>query len=274
MITLSGFADEISTDLEKQLDVMASEGISHIELRGVWGKNVMHLSQDEFHHINNRLREREFKVSSIGSPVGKAKITEDFADQIALLKRAIRIAQFFKAPYIRLFSFYIPEGENPANYRNEVLSRLKQFSTIAEQEGIVLLHENEKRIYGDVASRCQDIMSACDSPYLRCAFDPANFIQCQVKPMTDAYPQLEPYVSYIHVKDAMLASGQVVPPGDGDGELMELVHALKKRNFSGYASLEPHLARADTPVEERPALFLTAIRAFKKLLDEAELPYN
>lgn len=35
MVTLTGFADEISPHLEEQMNVLESEGISHIEFRGV-----------------------------------------------------------------------------------------------------------------------------------------------------------------------------------------------------------------------------------------------
>jgi sugar phosphate isomerase/epimerase len=275
MVTLTGFADEISADLEQQLDVLSSEGISHIEFRGVWGKNVLKLSDEEIAKVKGRLDERGFKVSSIGSPIGKIKITDDFAPHFEDYKRAVYLAQYFQAPYIRIFSFFIPDGEEPAKYRDEVMSRMKRIVALAEQEGVTLVHENEKDIYGDTGERCRDILAECNSSRLQCAFDPANFVQCKVRPMIDAYPLLESYVSYIHIKDAVMASGKVVPAGDGDGELRALIGELKARNYAGFMSLEPHLQAAGTfQGFSGPDLFVVAVKALKKLLAEADIKWN
>ncbi|ULL18109.1 sugar phosphate isomerase/epimerase [Paenibacillus sp. H1-7] len=275
MITLTGFADEISPDLELQLDVMASVGISHIELRGVWGKNVLDLSDEEVAQIKKRLDERGFRISSIGSPIGKISVTDDFEPHLIRFRRAIELSRAFEAPYIRIFSFFIPEGHDAGDYREVVLDRMKQLTRIAEQEGAQLLHENEKDIYGDIGERCLDILQACDSPHLRGAFDPANFVQCGVRPMTEAYPLLAPYVDYIHIKDAKMGSGKVVPAGEGDGELRELVRELKQRGYAGFMSLEPHLSAAETfQGYSGPELFVTAVEALKKLLVEQDVVWN
>ncbi|TVY10280.1 sugar phosphate isomerase/epimerase family protein [Paenibacillus cremeus] len=275
MVTLSAFADEISPDLEVQLDVLASEGISHLEFRGVWGKNVLKLTDEEIAKVKERLDARGFKLSSIGSPIGKIKITDSFEPHLEEFKRAIYLAKYFGAPNIRLFSFFLPEGEDPSAYRDEVLSRMKQLVTLAEQEGVQLLHENEKDIYGDISERCLDIVQSCDSPNLRCAFDPANFVQCGVRPMTEAHPLLAPYITYYHIKDALMESRKVVPAGEGDGQLQELISVLKKQGFGGFLSLEPHLSSAEAfKGFSGPGAFVLAVRALKKLLVEAKLEWN
>ncbi|SDO03704.1 Sugar phosphate isomerase/epimerase [Paenibacillus sp. yr247] len=275
MITLTGFADEISPDLEVQLDVLASEGISHIEFRGVWDKNVLKLTDDELARVKERLDARGFKVSSIGSPIGKIKITDSFEPHMEDFKRAIYVAKYFSAPFIRIFSFFIPEGDDPTVYREEVLSRMKQLTRLAEQEGVQLLHENEKDIYGDTGERCQEIFLACDSSNLRGAFDPANYVQCGVSPMTEAYPLVAPYIAYYHIKDALTESRKVVPAGEGDGQLQQLVQVLREQNFNGFLSLEPHLSAAG-PFQgfSGPELFVVAVKALKKLLVEAHLEWN
>lgn len=257
------------------MDVLASEGISHIEFRGVWGKNVLKLTDEEAARVKERLRARGFKISSIGSPIGKIKITDPFAPHLEDFKRAIHLAHFFEAPYIRIFSFFIPAEEDPASYRDEVMNRLGQITKLAEQEGVTLLHENESHIYGDTGERCRDILETIGSATLQCAFDPANFVQCKVQPMMEAYPLLESHIAYIHVKDAIRESGKIVPSGDGDGQLRELVAALKARKFAGFMSLEPHLQAAKTfQGFSGPDLFVVAIRALKKLLTEAELTWK
>lgn len=275
MVTLTGFADEISPDLEVQLDVLASEGISHLELRGVWGKNVLDLTDEEVGRVKARLSERGFKVSSIGSPIGKIKITDPFEPHIERFRRAVYVAREMEAPYIRIFSFFIPEGDDPAVYREEVLSRMKQLARLAEQEGIVLLHENEKEIYGDNGERCLEILQACDSPKVRAAFDPANFVQCGVRPMTEAFPLVKDYIAYFHIKDALMESGKVVPAGEGDGELEAMIAEVKRQGYNGFLSLEPHLSAAETfQGFSGPELFVVAVRALKKLLTEAGIEWN
>lgn len=275
MVTLTGFADEISSDLEEQLNTLESEGISHLELRGVWGKNVLQLSEEETAQVKKRLDERGFRVSSIGSPIGKISITDDFAPHLKQAEHAVKLATFFGAPYVRIFSFYIPRGEDAGSYRDEVLSRMKQLAKLAEAEGVVLLHENESHIYGDTGERCQDILAACSSAHLRAAFDPANFVQCRVAPFTQAYPLLNDYVAYIHIKDALKGTGAVVPAGEGDGQLQELFQELKRIEYSGFMSLEPHL-KAEGKLEglTKPQLFVAASQALKRLLAEQGMSWS
>ena len=82
---------------------------------------------------------------------------------------------------------YIPEGKDPADYREEVLKRWKEFLKAAEGTGIVLLHENEKEIYGDTPERCLDLVESLNSDYFRLTFDTANFVQCGVEPYPKAF---------------------------------------------------------------------------------------
>jgi sugar phosphate isomerase/epimerase len=153
------------------------------------------------------------------------------------------------------------------------MNRMKQLCQLAEQAGITLLHENEKHIYGDTGERCQDILEACGSPRLRAAFDPANFVQCGVDPMMDAYPLLREHIGYIHIKDALRENGRVVPAGDGDGGLRELIAELRKREYQGFLSVEPHLKKH---MQDRtaPECFVIAVRSLKKLLSEAGVDWN
>lgn len=274
MITLTGFADEISQDLEEQLDVLESENIRYLELRGVWGKNVLNLTDEEVFKIKERLDDRGFGVSSIGSPIGKIQVTEDFVGHFQDAKRAVNLAKLFGAPYVRIFSFYIPQGEHE-QHRAEVMDRLRQLTQLAERTGVKLLHENESHIYGDTGERCHDLLSSIASPHLRAAFDPANFVQCGLRPIEQAYSLINGYVSYVHVKDAIRGTGSVVPAGEGDGQLSELIQELKRVGYSGFMSLEPHLRAAGRfDGFSHPQLFVTASQAIKKLLAEQKLEWN
>ena len=121
MFTISAFADEISPDPQKQVDVLKSCGVRHIEFRSIHGTNVLALSDDELARVAAALAARGVGVSSIGSPIGKIGIADDFAPHLEDFKRALHAAHTLDAPFIRIFSFFMPEGGDPARYRGEVL---------------------------------------------------------------------------------------------------------------------------------------------------------
>ncbi|NLN29387.1 MAG: sugar phosphate isomerase/epimerase [Firmicutes bacterium] len=270
MWTLTGFADEISPELQEQLDTLESEGLRHLEFRAVWGKNVLDLSDEEVDRVAKGLGQRGVMVSSVGSPIGKIGINDDFDEHLKRFERALWCAKRLDAPYIRIFSFFVPKGE-ARSYRDEVLRRLRSLAERAEKEGIILLHENEKEIYGDVPERCLDIVESVGSPNLRLVWDPANFVQVGIKTPYDAgYEMLRPYIEYIHVKDALFENGQNVPAGEGDGQIPETVAALRDSGFDGFFSMEPHLQVAERfSGFSGPELFKKATQAFKAILKDA-----
>lgn len=269
MVIISAFADEISPDLTEQLDVLESEEIRHLEFRGVWKKNVLDLSDDELRTVRNEFDARGVKVSAIGSPIGKILVTDDFQAHLKRFERALHVAQFFNTSYIRIFSFFIPPATTPEQHRTEVLARMSEMVRRADDAKITLLHENEKEIYGDVPERCVDLLDTCASPGLRAAFDPANFVQCGVKPFDEAFLPLKSHIEYVHIKDALFKGGRVVPAGEGDGNLREVLRALFNDGYHGFLSIEPHLAQASAfQGFSGPDLFKVASRALKHLLAE------
>ena len=267
MWTLTGFADEISPDLEKQLETLAQESMGYMELRSVWNTNVLDLTDDELDRVRSSTAQRGIRISSIGSPIGKVPVTDPFGPHLERFRRALYAADVMGAPYVRIFSFFVPEGEEPEQYREEVIDRLGIMAGEAEDSGVTLLHENEREIYGDIPSRCLDILAGVGSSALRAAWDAANFVQCGVGPYKEGYASLRPYIEYVHVKDALSGSDTVVPAGEGDGQWPETLSALRASGFDGFFSLEPHLASAGTYSGfSGPELFRKATGAFKELL--------
>ena len=275
MWTLSGFADEIDDDLEKQCAVLNRLGIAHIELRSAWGVNVLDLTDEQVDRAREILGRHDIAVSSIGSPIGKVAIDDDFDEHLARHDIALARAATFEAPYIRLFSFFIPEGDDPDSHRDEVLRRMSALADRATGRDVVLLHENEKNIYGDIPRRCVDIVESVGSPVLRLAWDAANFVQCGVRPYTDGYAGLRPHLAYVQVKDALLETGEVVPAGAGDGETVETVRALREDGFDGFFSLEPHLQSAGAMGGfSGEDLFAKAHEAFSGILRAEGITYR
>lgn len=273
---LTGFADEIAPDLETQLDVLDELGVEYLDLRSVDDTNVLDLSDDSVERIKQTLEERGFEVSSIGSPIGKVDVTADFESHLDRFERALSVAEAFETEYIRLFSYYIPEGEDPADYREEVLYRMRTKAEMAERRGITLLHENEKDIYGDTPERCYDIMRSVDSPHLRAIFDPANYVEIGVQAYPDALMQQIEYVEFLHVKDAVFGKrGEIVPPGEGDASIAAVLEAFQNRGFQGFVSLEPHLVDAGPKGGySGPEAFRTASHALTDILDSLDAQYR
>lgn len=245
---ISGFSDEITDEFTAQLDAMQELGIDHVEVRNLAldGKPkavIVDLSEDELHAAKRELDKRGMRVSAIGSPIGKIGIDDDFEAHLARFQGALRAADIFETSYIRMFSFFMPEGDDPAQHRDEVMRRLQALCDAARQHrpDILLLHENESDIYGDTPARCKDIFETVGAENLRLTLDPANFVACGVKPFTEAYPALKPWLHYMHVKDKESQKGKVVVAGAGSAEWRELLGALKADGYAGFFSLEPHL---------------------------------
>jgi sugar phosphate isomerase/epimerase len=281
---LSAFGDEVASDLEDQVAVLEANGVGAIEVRSAWGVNVLELGEERLERAAALLREAGIAVSAIGSPVGKAPIEDDFDLELARLRSAFDAAKRLGTERIRVFSFFIPEGRH-AEFRDEVLRRLTAFAREAEAAGLQLVHENESYIYGDDPEHCRDLVESVASPALGIAFDPANFVQVGAAPFDSAWRLLAARVTHFHVKDAVQVDrgsgptyparapewqlmASVRPPGEGEGQLRELLGALDRSGYGGYLVIEPHLQfhLPDLGPAER---FAVAVGALRRLLGEA-----
>lgn len=249
-------------------------GIAYLELRSAWGVNVLHLSDEQLDQAEKVPAAHSLAVSSIGSPIGKVNIDDNFDAHLLRFDRALEVAARFAAPYIRIFSFFLRPEQSPADYRNEVVRRMRVMAERAERAGVVLLHENEKEIFGDIPERVLDIVESVNMPSLRLAWDAANYVQVGVTPFTAAYEMLKPYTVYIQVKDAILATGEVVPAGEGDGQVPETVRALRADGYDGFFSIESHLGSANQLGGFSGSdHFVRATKAFTGILDSEGVTY-
>jgi sugar phosphate isomerase/epimerase len=274
MWTLSGFIDEISDDFSEQCKVAADLGLRYVEVRSAWGTNILDLDDIQLATVRETLAEHGLKASSIGSPIGKISVDDEFPPHLERMRHAVEVAKTLEAPYIRLFSFFIPEGTGPDSWRDEVLARMSALAEAAADADVILVHENEKEIYGDIPRRCLDIVTSVSSPKLQLAWDPANFVQVGVRPFTEGYAMLRPHVGYIQIKDALLVDGSVVVAGAGDGEVPETVRALRADGFDGFFSLEPHLGEYTAyGALSGPELFTKAWKGFTDILSSEGIQY-
>ena len=241
MWTLSGFSDEIDDDFATQCEVVTGLGLRYIELRSAWGTNILDLDADQLASVQQILAEHGLQVSSIGSPIGKIRITDDFEPHLERMRHAVEVARLLQAPYIRLFSFFIPEGDDPDDHRDEVITRMRAIADVAEQGGVIAVHENEKEIFGDIPRRCLDIVTDGRLPESQAAWDPANFVQCGVKPFSEGYATCGRTPSTSRSRTRCSPTPPWCVAGAGDGEVAETIRALREDGFDGFFSLEPHL---------------------------------
>ena len=236
---LSAFTDEYSQDFKTQIKGMLENQIKYTEIRGVNGKNISELSIDEAKEIKKMLDDNGLAVWSVGSPLGKIKLSDDIGRHIDLTKHVCELANILETPRIRVFSFYVPDTSDISPYRKQVTEYMDMMLQASKPYGTVLCHENEKGIYGEKVEGVLDIMNTFHGEYT-CIFDPANFVQADVKPYPDAFDKLGKYIYYMHIKDCR-ADKTVAPAGKGIGNIPEILSELNKRDGNVVLTVEPHL---------------------------------
>lgn len=240
---LSAFADEVSSDFTKQLDYLKSRDISYIEPRNINGTGVAAITLEEAKNAKKMLDDYKIGVSSVGSPIGKISVEDDFADHIRLFEHVMDIAEIFETKNIRMFSFFYPKDTDVHTHRAAVLARLEILLELAEKRGLTLCHENEKAIYGEAPEDCLDLMKHFDGR-LKSVLDMGNFAFCQKDPMK-GYEYLAPYIEYIHIKDAFYDT-RIVPAGQGEGKVFEILSAYNKyTDKDTFLTMEAHLTVFD-----------------------------
>jgi len=272
MIRICAFADEADKTVKGQIEALKRNGLSLIELRVVDGKNVSELTEEEARAYAEQFRSEGITVWSIGSPLGKVTLEEDFEEYLKLVRHVCKLAKIFGTDKIRMFSFKEAK-ENEAL----VFENLRRMVKVAKEEGVQLYHENEKGIYGDVPERILKIMENVDG--LKYVYDPANFLRGRLS-AEETIAALYDKTDYFHVKDVIIAKNEQVPAGHGDGKIDVLVSRVPA-DVERVFTIEPHLkVAAPDDFEKIAALkaenkryftdaheaFDTAVTAFKQVL--------
>jgi len=279
VFTISAFADEISADPREQIAVLKKCGIRHIEFRSIHKTNVLALSDEQIREFKKLLDGEGFKLSAIGSPVGKYPIDQPFEAHLDKLERAIELCGVLSTPNIRIFSYYPPGNDanfDPKNWpahRDEVMHRMKVMAELAAKNGLTLFHENEHRIYGDSPERVRDLLATVDSPNLRAAYDAANYTYGNYDPI-EGWEKTKSFTAHLHIKDWKKgghAAGHEhgVLAGSGDGHIEHSIRDAVKMGYRGFAVMEPHLrGGSSTGGHTGPDLFPPAVEAFRRIMKD------
>ena len=234
----SAFADEAGVSLDEQISALVGNGIRYIEPRNIGGKSIIDFTDEEIIEIRDRLLENGIKVGSVGSPIGKYPIGDDFDSYLPKVKRTIEIAKLLGTKYVRMFSFFVKQSELKEN-RDEVIRRLRVMVELAKENDVVFCHENESEIYGQMPAEVRDILENVDG--LGGIFDPANYRMNNADIMEGIKATLINF-KYMHIKDAIYERQAIVPAGEGEGMIGEVIDIINENTDNlVYLTLEPHL---------------------------------
>ena len=268
MIKLCAFADEAEESLAGQIAALKRNGIGYLELRSISGKNVKDFTLDEAKAYQKTLSENGIKVWSIGSPLGKVDIDCDFAEYEKTVRHVCTLANIFGAKRIRMFSFF-----NAYEKKDKVFLYLRKMVEIANEYGVLLCHENEKEIYGDTLERVLELKEQVKG--LAFVYDPANYLQVGEK-ACDTLCKAHGISEYYHIKDVIVATDELVPAGEGDGEIGELIARIDGdavltlephlKTFAGYAAIDNTVMKNKYSFKDGNEAFDAAVRALKGLL--------
>ena len=272
--SLSAFGDEIAPDLDEQLKTLVELEVCGLDLRGAWGTNVLHMDDELVEKVAATCARHGVTVACLGSPIGKSPIVEPIETEMQNLGRIFQVGEAVGCRSVRLFSFYPPDtstNEAYDQYVDAAVERLGRLTRMAEEAGFTLLLENEKGIVTDTLARCETVVKAVGSPSLRFLWDSANFIQVGEERVVErGWPMVGELIGYVHIKDAVLSDGHVVPAGEGDGQLPLLLSKLKDAGYQGVLALEPHLKIAghSTGFSGADGMRI-AVTALRKVMAEA-----
>ena len=244
-VMISGFYDEVAFSLDEQIALLNELNEKYMCPRRIDNKNIADYTLEEFvANIKPRLDANGIAFSSIGSPIGKVDVNDEegFQKQLIKLKELVKIAQVMNCKYIRIFSFFMPKDCDIKDYHDIVIDKLKKFLECVEGTDIVLLHENEKGIYGAEDTICLELYKELNHPQFKLCYDASNFIQVGVDP-NKAFHLLKDYVVYYHMKDCDKETGVEVPLGMGDTDYKMIFDELYNRGYEGFMTLEPHTAK-------------------------------
>ena len=244
----SGIADEAGQPIATQIKAHQELGWEHLELRMVDNTNITQLSDDDFQRTFDAVTEAGMKVSCFGSAIANwaRPITCNAAIDIDDLKHSIPRMHQFGTPFIRVMS-YPNDKDSPLSendWRNEAIKRMKVLAEIAEDNGIIMAHENCSGWGGETAENSNILIGEVDSPALKIVFDTGNPVSYGQNSW-DYYQSVKNDIVYIHIKDAQyIEDGEehYTMCGDGDGYVKEIVGDLLANGYAGGISIEPHLA--------------------------------
>lgn len=265
---LSVINDEITQDFGRACEVAAQEfGLQFIEIRAMWGKNIMRLDEKEIAEARKILEKYKLRVSTIASPIFKVdwpgaptskfspkreQFGADFTfeQQDELLDRGFELLRVFRVDRIRIFDFWRLDDQQP--YRTAIDDKLMEAAKKAGKRDVTLLLENEPSCNTATGAEAARTLRAVRSPNLKLNWDPGNAASHGEIAYPDGYRDIpKDRIGYIHCKDVVRNEGKYewMKMGAGIIDYVGQYRALKKDGYRGVVSLETHWRGAGTAEE-------------------------
>jgi sugar phosphate isomerase/epimerase len=256
---IAAITDEFSPDLETAVRSMSEIGMTGAELRMVFGKNIIDLTDEELDRAIAIVRSRGLEIISIASPLLKcvlpdapgvdARFQQDmfaskhtFADQPRLTARAFEIAGRTGARIIRVFSYW--RTVRPEACFERVVETLRSLADQAARHNLTIGLENEHACNIATGEETARLLAALDHASLKIVWDPANALVSGEVPFPDGYRKLPPArIVHVHAKDCKIADNHKytwVELGAGDIDWKGQMAALDRDGYRGWISLETH----------------------------------
>ena len=271
----SGISDEAGKTIDRQIAAHRELGWSYLELRTVEGVNLTQLPDEAFDRVYAAVTEAGMQVSCFASAIANwaRPITCDPDIDRQDLARAIPRMHRFRTQFIRVMSYpNDPQHPVPEDaWRREAIARMRELARMAEDGGVILLHENCSGWGGLSAENSNILLGEVNSPALKVVFDTGN-------PVTYGQNAWEYYlavrrdIAYVHIKDARKVDGvdHYTMCGDGDGYVREILADLKQSGYDGGLSIEPHLTtviHTGQTCDDADALYGSYVAYGRRLID-------
>jgi L-ribulose-5-phosphate 3-epimerase len=250
--------DEVSDDFATAVAWAAEHGLGYVEIRSLWGSNVIALTEDQIRVVEELLARYSLRVSGIASPVFKCALDAahppqvrgdlfgsdeaDLAQHEVWLTRALALASRLKAPYVRIFSFW--REPKPTDVFSQIVAHLQQACTKAEAAGVAMVLENEPTCNGGSVEEVWQLVDAVNSPWLGVLWDPGNDAYAGVPVHPQQAEWLRRQLFHMHLKDVRVepdGTRVIVPLGRGEVPWSQIFSALHAVGYQGIYTLEPHV---------------------------------
>ena len=247
---LTGFADEVSSNIDYQIRVTKELGWNAIEARSIGESNIHDISDADFENVCKVLLDNGIHINCFGSTIANwsKKISDPFEISVQEVERTISRMQRLNVKLVRIMSYSRCPGSE--QYAEERFRRLKVICDKFLEAGITPLHENCMNYGGMSWMHTLELIDNISG--LRLVFDTGNPViskdysktEDRKQDSLEFFKKIHEHVEHIHIKDAFLDGDKecFVFPGEGDAKIVDILKELKHMNYNGGISIEPHMA--------------------------------
>jgi len=246
---ITGISDEAGRDIRTQIRAHKELGWDALELRLHNGVNASttDFSDKDFDDVRKALDEAEMSVTGFSSAIGNwsRNIRGDFSIDVNDLRIAAKRMKMLGTKYIRTMT-WVPDRDDLVYTRKEAIRRYRELVKIAEDEGILLAHENCEGWGGFSPENMLELKAEVDSPNLVLLYDTGNVVS-HGDDAEEFFKGIRGHFDYIHIKDARIVPKGEDPVftycGEGDANVAEILRrVIKEDGYDGVISIEPHVA--------------------------------